>query len=90
LKARIAAALRADVSHALPAISMPVRYLRGTEDRLLSASAGDRIRAAVPRCELVDIAGPHLLLQAAPEACADAVREFVARLDVDARSSRFR
>jgi pimeloyl-[acyl-carrier protein] methyl ester esterase len=80
LRSRAASALRANATARLGAIPVPVLCLRATEDRLLSPVASARILAAVPRVSVVDIAGPHLLLQAAPEACAQAVAEFSARL----------
>jgi len=81
LRSRAANALRADVSSRLGAISMPVLYLRASADRLLSAAAGARIVASIPRAEGKEIPGPHLLLQAAPEACAEAVAAFASRFE---------
>ncbi len=80
LRARVAFALRINVSSRLPAIAVPLLYLRATEDRLLSRNAGDHILSAAPQCKIVDVAGPHLLLQAAPLACAQAVGDFAAGL----------
>jgi pimeloyl-ACP methyl ester carboxylesterase len=76
LRFRAAAALRADASATLGAITVPVLYLRATHDRLLSRSTGEQILSAIPRCTAVEIAGPHLLIQAAPEDCARAVADF--------------
>ena len=80
LRFRAAAAMRANVSAGLSSISVPVLYLRSTQDRLLSAAAGRHILSALPQCTSVDIAGPHLLLQAAPADCAHAVGAFARRL----------
>lgn len=80
LRSRAAAALLAKALASCRAISLPVLYLRATDDRLLSRRAGRQIGATIARCTTVDIAGPHLLLQAAPLACAHAVSEFVSRL----------
>ncbi len=80
LRARATFALSINVSSRLPAIAVPLLYLRATEDRLLSRNAGDHILSAVPQCKIVDVAGPHLLLQAAPLACAQAVGDFAAGL----------
>jgi pimeloyl-ACP methyl ester carboxylesterase len=76
LQFRAMAALRARGAGRV-AVKVPALYLRGTHDRLLPASAGEHIRAQVPGCRLVDIAGPHLLLQAAPDDCARVVDAFV-------------
>lgn len=80
LRFRAAAAMRANVSAGLRSISAPVLYLRSTQDRLLSASAGRHILSSLPQCTAVNIAGPHLLLQAAPVECARAVSAFARRL----------
>lgn len=80
LRFRAALALRADVLACCRDVSVPVLYLRATEDRLMSACVGQQVCAAIPRCVLAQIEGPHLLLQAVPEGCAEAVGTFVARL----------
>lgn len=79
LRFRIAAALRASVPN-LVAVTVPVLYLRATHDRLLSASVGVQVSSSVPACMLIDIEGPHLLLQTAPQACALAIGNFVESL----------
>ncbi len=79
LRFRAAAALRASLP-ALVTVSVPVLYLRATQDRVLPRAAGERLVTCIPQCTLTDIAGPHLLLQAAPEACATAVGDFVRHL----------
>ncbi|HEY0661034.1 MAG TPA: hypothetical protein VGD21_06930 [Lysobacter sp.] len=80
LRSRAASALRANVAARLDAVCVPVLCLRATDDRLLSSAASAQIMAAISHASLVDIPGPHLLLQAAPEACAQAVAAFSARL----------
>lgn len=80
LRFRAATALRAKALVNCRAISVPVLYLRATNDRLLSQRAARQIASAIPHCTTVDITGPHLLLQAAPQACARAVSEFASRL----------
>jgi pimeloyl-[acyl-carrier protein] methyl ester esterase len=76
LRFRAAAAIRVNVAARLSSISVPILDLRATHDRLLSAAAGRHIRSALPQCTTADIAGPHLLLQAAPIDCARAVSTF--------------
>ncbi|QDH70759.1 alpha/beta fold hydrolase [Marilutibacter alkalisoli] len=76
LRFRAAAAIRANVSARLSSISAPLLYLRATHDRLLSVTAGRHILSALPQCTTADVAGPHLLLQAAPTECARAVAAF--------------
>ncbi|HEY5849471.1 MAG TPA: alpha/beta hydrolase [Lysobacter sp.] len=78
LRARAAGALGVDCSANLASIALPVLYLRASCDRLISAAAGNRILAAIPHASLVEIPGPHLLLQAAPQASASAIAMFSA------------
>ena len=80
LQFRAAAAMRANASASLSSISVPALYLRATQDRLLSPDASRRILSSISRCSVVDITGPHLLLQASPKACARAVSDFAKSL----------
>jgi len=48
---------------------------------LLAPAAARRLSAGLPHCRTEAVAGPHLLLQAAPEACADRVAAFALGLD---------
>jgi pimeloyl-[acyl-carrier protein] methyl ester esterase len=57
-------------------IHVPVLYLRAEFDRLISRASIERLRRAAPSVTVVSIAGPHFLLQAAPEACAAAISSF--------------
>ncbi len=76
LRTRAGESLRVNVTDRLSSISVPVLYLRATHDRLILPSAGNRIVAAIPHSKHLSIAGPHLLLQTAPVACAKAVADF--------------
>ncbi len=80
LRSRIAMSLRADATSCCRAIAIPVLYLRATEDRLLPRRAARQVISAIPHCMAVDIEGPHLLLQAVPQACATAVDAFASDL----------
>ena len=80
LRSRAATALQAKALANCRAVSLPVLYLCATNDRLLSRRAGRQIGSAIAHCVAVDIAGPHLLLQAVPQACAHVVSEFASRL----------
>ena len=81
LRARAAAALTVDVTPLLPRLHVPVFHLVATHDRLLAPAAARRLSAGLPHCRTEAVAGPHLLLQAAPEACADRVAAFALGLD---------
>jgi pimeloyl-ACP methyl ester carboxylesterase len=71
LPARMRCAMQANQE--VSAIQVPLLYLRATEDRLIEPKAGDWILSQAQRGERVVIEGPHLLLQAAPRACASAI-----------------
>jgi pimeloyl-ACP methyl ester carboxylesterase len=77
---RLADILPIDVSGLLARVDAPLLVLRAAHDRLVSASAGDAIRRARPDAQVVNVDGPHCLLEAAPRGCADAVRAFLAAL----------
>ncbi len=83
LRARVTTALRANVTRCLARIDVPVVYLRATDDRLLFPGAGERILQALPHAQLIPIAGPHLLLQSAPMAAANAVAAFAVAIRND-------
>lgn len=69
LAARLRAVLAVDAANELSRCSAPITYLRGADDRLVpEASVAAVTRAAPGQVTVVRIPGPHLLLQAAPEA----------------------
>jgi pimeloyl-ACP methyl ester carboxylesterase len=76
---RAAGAMHADVSSKLGAIQVPVLCLRAMRDRLLPDQCTRRMAAAIAHCTVIDMEGPHLLLQAVPAECAHAVKDFAAR-----------
>ncbi|WP_158880327.1 alpha/beta hydrolase [Rhodanobacter sp. L36] len=80
LRFRAMAALRANALARCKEISLPVLNLSASSDRLLSRRAGKKISSAIAHCTTVNISGPHLLLQAVPQACAQAVFEFASQL----------
>lgn len=80
LRHRAASALRADVTSRLGEVLVPVLVLRATEDRLLSRKCSDHMASAVTHGTVVDVVGPHLLLQTVPVDCARAISDFVARV----------
>ncbi|MBK6809684.1 MAG: alpha/beta hydrolase [Sandaracinaceae bacterium] len=69
--------LRVDASEALSALHVPLLYLRATRDRLVSARSRDHLLHHCPDATVADIQGPHLLMQAQPEACWQAIEAFL-------------
>jgi pimeloyl-[acyl-carrier protein] methyl ester esterase len=76
LRSRAALALRIDARDALPRIRVPTLYLRANQDRLMHPSAGDAILRGIADVGLQTLDGPHLLLQARGDACAQAIAAF--------------
>ena len=77
IRHRIAALLAVDESAALRAIRLPTLVLRGRRDRVISWAATRWIVRTLSAARLVEIDGPHLLLQTCPAECAAAVLEFM-------------
>ena len=80
LRARAKAALRVDASRALERVGVPLLYLRASHDRVVHRSASAEVLRLALRSTVVEVAGPHFLLQAVPQACAEAVQRFAAGL----------
>jgi pimeloyl-ACP methyl ester carboxylesterase len=76
IRSRLRAILEIDATALLPKIDLPVLYLRAAEDRLVPRSAGAALMMA-PQIRLIDIEGPHFLLQARPSAAAAHVKAFL-------------
>jgi pimeloyl-ACP methyl ester carboxylesterase len=72
LLARLSNVARVDVSVSATKIVVPCLYLRACSDRLVPRAAGEVIRKAISSTQVVDLEGPHFLLQSNP---ADAVKE---------------
>jgi len=80
LLARLKAVARVNVCDALKDIKLPTLYLRATEDRLVPQSAGRLYLRYAQAGRVVDLEGPHFLLQARPKSAADAIKTFLAEV----------
>ena len=69
-----------DTSRSFARGSLPVLYLRARHDRLVPPANALQILHLEPGTQLVDIDAPHMLLQAAPAAAAEAVAAFLTGL----------
>jgi pimeloyl-ACP methyl ester carboxylesterase len=78
LTARLRAMTDVDVRDELRSIAVPTLYLQASADRVVADRFADEYRANARNPRLERIEGPHLLLQANPDACARAILEFVA------------
>ena len=75
-RARLSAIFAVDETSSLCRIEVPVLYLRASKDRVVFPSASELISDHVPRSKVVEVEGPHFLLQAKPRESAAAVRAF--------------
>jgi len=81
LSARVRAVLSVDAAGWLAQCSMPILYLRSTEDHLVSdASVVALVAAASVPVSVSRVPGPHLLLQAAPERVWSAISQALLQL----------
>jgi len=76
LLSRLQSIARVDVTAAAQAIQVPCLYLRATADRLVPLKASAAALGAIRHCRLVEVEGPHFLLQTHPEAAATAIVAF--------------
>ena len=80
LTGRLRAIAAVDVRSALARVRVPVLYLRAIEDRIVPRAAAGFVVRGTAEASVVDIEGPHFLLQARPEASARAILQFVRTL----------
>jgi pimeloyl-[acyl-carrier protein] methyl ester esterase len=77
LAARFRAVLGCNVRAELGQIAVPVLYIQGKQDRLVSASCLEELRRIKPQMAVAALEGPHLLLQREPHRAAETVVRFV-------------
>lgn len=78
LSARLKAIAEIDVRSQLSRVRMPGLYLRATQDRLVPRAASREFSRIALGAKVIDIEGPHFLLQTNAHAAAAALRSFVA------------
>lgn len=77
MRERLRSMLDIDVSAQLARINVPTVYLRATQDRVVPKAASMRISELKPQVQVIEVDAPHCLLQAAPDASARLVIEFL-------------
>ncbi len=77
LAARIRVALALG-DHDVPSPAVPTLLLQARADAILPWEVQAALERHLPAAETVWVQGPHLLLQAAPEECAEAIARFLA------------
>jgi pimeloyl-ACP methyl ester carboxylesterase len=65
--------VRADLSK----VVVPMLYIRATRDRLVPRNCLEEIQAVMPRTKVVELDGPHLILQREPKQSAEVVMRFI-------------
>jgi pimeloyl-ACP methyl ester carboxylesterase len=85
--ARMREVLKVDVRGCLEGSDVPLLDLRGSQDRLVPSRCGRHVLRARPDAMVLRVAGPHLLLQVAPEACWRAIEAFAQAARCSGRGS---
>lgn len=78
---RLHEVMRCDVTDDLRKCPIPIFYLNATEDRVLGRRSLRLISRIAPNTTVIDVPGPHLLLQAEPEICAHHIKFAVESLN---------
>ncbi|HRW05207.1 MAG TPA: alpha/beta hydrolase [Caldilineaceae bacterium] len=81
LAARLVMISQADQNTCKSEFSSPVLYLRATNDWLVPKDSAKSLQRWYPKMVIEDITGPHFLLQAQPERCAQEIIQFLETLD---------
>jgi pimeloyl-ACP methyl ester carboxylesterase len=76
---RLQQIIETDVSDLLPVVNQPILYLKAGRDRLVSERSVNEIRRLKPEAEVVEIDGPHLLLQCSPRESVEVITDFLRR-----------
>ena len=79
-RARLEAVLSVDVAERLLEISVPILYLRAKYERVVPRSASALIARYLPGLKVIELDGPHFLLQAKPAESAAQLQAFVQEL----------
>lgn len=77
VQARLRAIAEVDVTNNLRQIKVPILYLCARHDRVVPESASKYIQHAAPQTQIVNIDGPHMLLQTQPAVAAKTVLRFM-------------
>ena len=74
---RIREAMGADEIWRFTGLDVPMLYIRPSHDRLVSSGAAKEMSRLNPALGVVDVEGPHFILQAKPEECSAVVADFL-------------
>lgn len=74
---RIRTAMEADEVWLFTDLDIPMLYIRPSRDRLISSAAAKEMSRLNPLLSIVEVEGPHFVLQTKPEECSAIVAEFL-------------
>jgi len=77
LRSRIRSVIAVDVREEAASIKVPCLLLQASMDWLVPGRTANVIRERVPRLQVTEVPGPHMLLQISPAACVVAVEAFI-------------
>lgn len=80
IRARLGAVLSVDVCATWLQVNVPTLCLRASQDRVVPAAASRLVTTLKPTAQVIELVGPHFLLQVAPIDAAQAIRTFVQSL----------
>jgi pimeloyl-ACP methyl ester carboxylesterase len=80
LHARLGAIASVDVAAELARVTVPLMYLQARNDMLVPPSAAETIQRIQPTSKIVQVDGPHFLLQVNPRQASESIRQFIAGL----------
>lgn len=58
-------------------LTLPMLYIKPTSDRLVTKQASKAMKKANPSIDMIEIDGPHFILQCQPKKCAKIVKNFI-------------
>ena len=74
---RLKSILKCDVRKEIGEIKIPILYIRAKNDRLIDKSCYEKIKAANSNVELLELDGPHFILQKEPTKSAKIIMKFI-------------
>lgn len=80
IRHRIGALLAVDETESLRSLEIPTLVLRAARDRVISKASSRWITNTLPQAQLIEVDGPHLLLQTRAAECAALIVDFLRRL----------
>ena len=74
---RVNSVFNCNVVKEIGGIKIPILYIRAKNDRLISKSCYDEIKTANSNVKLLELDGPHFILQKEPIKSAKAILKFI-------------